>query len=123
MTTPTQEPIEKNILNDPNGTVDKMQKELEQQAIAHQPSEGWDRESKIEDTFHFDGKGGKFWAHLGDYNSRKIVVSNIRTLLATARREESELWRTACMYNVDAETWERIRNAVHALKTPTSSPK
>ena len=32
--------------------------------------------------------------------------------------QEVEKWKTAIMYNVDAETWERIRTAKHQLDKP-----
>lgn len=35
-------------------------------------------------------------------------------------RDEREKWETAVQYNVDAETWDRIRGAIHALEKPTT---
>lgn len=33
---------------------------------------------------------------------------------------EREKWETTVQYNVDAETWDRIRGAIHALEKPTT---
>jgi hypothetical protein len=36
----------------------------------------------------------------------------------TIREMADEEWRTAVMYNVDIETWGRIRDALNALRKP-----
>jgi len=38
--------------------------------------------------------------------------------LEKQREELDEEWTNAVMYNVDSETWDRIRNAKHTLSKP-----
>jgi hypothetical protein len=53
------------------------------------------------------------WEKNNDF-FRCVLVPFVKNLLS----QEKEKWETAVQYNVDAETWDRIRDALHALNKP-----
>ena len=50
---------------------------------------------------------------------REALGEDISYLLHKAVEVNDEKWTTAVMYNVDIETFDRIRTAKHALDNPT----
>jgi hypothetical protein len=49
---------------------------------------------------------------------KTIPAFIIKEIQEQAVKEEAEKWKTVCMYACDIETWERIRNGLHALNKP-----
>ena len=62
----------------------------------------------------------------GDYLPGILYSPNdikqfLLSALSRQREEEEQKWTTAVMYNVDTETWDRIREAKHALDNPNKA--
>lgn len=49
---------------------------------------------------------------------KKYIKQYIQTKIDQEVKKNDEKWWTACMYNVDIESWDRIRGAKHALEAP-----
>lgn len=59
-------------------------------------------------------------SNIGFDEKGKETQDSIRLFVKLKLKEQledrDEEWKTAVMYNVDAETWDRIREAMHALE-------